>query len=105
MTLVYKRWCNYKEKVESFSLEYCTQLTNNTRDESGECSAAAYILTLNNKKARHRLFQNIRHMEGLEGAGASPQVRISNSDGISTDIIDPTEMNITLLNNHETLYY
>ena len=44
-------------------------------------------------------------MEGKTRAGATSQIKITNADGTSTDITDPSKMNAALLTNNEKLYH
>ena len=73
IVLAYEHRRNCKKKYESLSLEYRTQLAN-AKDDTCDCSAAAYTRSLNNIEASRRLFQNIRHMEGNTRAGPHPRL-------------------------------
>ena len=69
----YKKRKRCKDKAESLSLEYRTQLAA-AKEDAGEGSAADFLRNMNGVEATRRLFRNIRRMEGKIRGGCTSKV-------------------------------
>ena len=92
-----------KEKAESLSLEYRTQLAV-AKEEAGQGSAATILRNMNNIEASRRLFRNIRQMEGKLLGGCTSKLTTT-INGVETEHTDKTDIDTACAAENQRKYH
>ena len=103
ITEAYKKRKQCKEKAESLSLEYRTQLAL-AKEEDGQGSAATILRNMNRVEASRRIFRNIRQMEGKLRGGCTSKLTTT-VNGVEMEHTDRRDIDTACAAENQRKYH